>query len=97
MWGTRGGREQEERYTLDKNVVNRIWIPHPPFVYSHPTLLSPYGGSSHTYLDKQIPRRTFTQMENVMTEEEIAMVAAWEEQEWGRLEMGYPFVYSGDK
>ena len=39
--------------------------------------------------------RTFTQMKKVMTEEEIAMVAAWEEQEWGRLEMGYPFVYSG--
>ena len=33
-----------------------------------------------------------------MTEEEIeAMVAEWEEMEWGRLEMGYPFVYSGDK
>jgi len=34
-------------------------------------------------------------MENVMTEEEIAMVAKWEEMEWGRLEMGHPIVYSG--
>jgi len=33
-------------------------------------------------------------MKTAMTEEEIAMVAQFEEQEWGRLEMGYPFVYS---
>jgi len=53
------------------------------------------GGYFFIDLDARISVRTFRQMENVMTEEEIAMVAKWEEMEWGRLEMGYPFVYSG--